>query len=75
MDQLTQLKARYSESGRRGSKDRLAFIVTGKEFLYKTAIAQTFISTINKVDFLRLKICAAKDTTIQAKQPIEWNKP
>lgn len=78
----SQLKA--TESDKRESRGRLTHIGTGErfaligsgmDFLYRVTIALILISTINKVKFIKLKFfCTAKDTTVQAKQPIECGK-
>lgn len=58
-----------------GTGERFALIGPGTDFLYRTIIAQTSISTFSKVKFIKLKFfCTAKAITIQAKQPTEWDK-
>ena len=68
-----QPKNRYLEPNRRKVENNLE-LNTGKDFLNRTLLTQTLISTINKWDLMKLKsFCMAKDPIIQTKRQLtEW---
>ena len=57
-------------------KKSLKFIGTGENFLHRTPMALDLRSTIDKWDFIKLKIfCKAKDIVNRTKQqPTDWEK-